>query len=62
VSDGEAKAAVRLEPGVAAVHRATHVETNLEAVPVAADGSFAATFARQQLQTYRVEFVPATAK
>jgi hypothetical protein len=44
-----------LPPGIAAAHRTTHIETNLATVPLTRAGALHATFARQQLQTFRLE-------
>ena len=41
--------------GLRSVHRTTHIETDLEAIPLNSDGSFPTIFAREQLQTYRLE-------
>ena len=55
LSDAAAKAEIALPPGLAAAHRTTHIETDLEAIPVTSAGTVPAAFARQQMQTYRLE-------
>ncbi len=54
VSDAPAAATLTLAPGLAAARRTTHLETDLE--PAVLDGAavLTATFARQQIQTYRL--------
>ena len=54
LSDSAAKADIALAPAVAAAHRTTHIETDLETVPLTGTGMLPATFARQQIQTYRL--------
>ena len=58
LSDQPAKANITFAGGIAltSAHLATHIETDVEAVPLTSTGGFTATFARQQLQTYR--FLP----
>ena len=58
VSDSPATSQLRLTPGVAAAQRSSHVETDLEAVELAADGSVPTQYAKQQLQTYRIRLKP----
>ena len=41
--------------GLANARRTTHIETDLEAVPLTGTGGLPATFARQQMQTYRLK-------
>ena len=53
LSDKPATATVGFAPGIVAARRTTHVETDLEPLSPA-DGAVAATFTRQQLQTYRL--------
>ena len=60
VSDAPAKATIKMEPGISAGTRTTHIETKLEALPVDA-GVLNASFARQQIQTYRLELAPVPA-
>ena len=55
VSDSPVEAEVVVTPALAAAHRATHIETDLEAVLLTGTGALPATFARQQIQTYRLE-------
>jgi alpha-mannosidase len=57
VANQPARAALRLAPGIASAYRTTHIETDLEPMAVAPDGSVAVEFARQRLQTFRL--VPA---
>jgi alpha-mannosidase len=54
VSDAPAAATIALWSGLAAARRTTHVETDLEPVTLTAAGALPTTFARQQLQTYRL--------
>jgi len=54
VSDAPATATVALLPGLVSAQRTTHVETDLEPVPLTAAGTLPASFARQQIQTYRL--------
>ncbi|MBC8011357.1 MAG: glycoside hydrolase, partial [Burkholderiales bacterium] len=58
VSDAPATASIRLTSGTASAQRTTHIETNLEPVALAPDSSLPSSFARQQIQTYRL--VPKT--
>ena len=53
VANTPAKTMLTLSPGIASAKRTTHIETNLESIPVA-DGGMVAEFAPQQLQTYRL--------
>ncbi|MEO6003659.1 MAG: glycoside hydrolase [Opitutus sp.] len=54
VADVSEATSVSLVGGVNAVRRTTHIETDLDALPVSPDGSFAPSFARQQLSTFRL--------
>lgn len=54
VSDAPATATIALLPGLVSAQRTTHVETDLEPVPLTAAGTLPASFARQQIQTYRL--------
>ena len=54
LSEKPAKAEVALEPGLFAAQRTTHIETFIEPVNLTANGALLASFARQQLQTYRL--------
>nr|WP_269840404.1 glycosyl hydrolase-related protein [Paucibacter sp. M5-1]MCZ7883058.1 hypothetical protein [Paucibacter sp. M5-1] len=58
MSNGPATSQLRLAPAVAGAHRSTHIETDLEPVPLAADGSVPTRYAKQQLQTYRIQLKP----
>ena len=56
LSDQPAKAGDHfLALAISAAHRITHIETDLEAVPLTAAGTLPATFTRQQIQTYRFQ-------
>lgn len=46
---------VTLEPSLRAVQRTTHIETDLEELPLVNEHSFPATFTREQLQTFRMK-------
>lgn len=54
VSDAPAKATLTLETGLSSAQRTTHIETDLEPIPLDRAAALPATFARQQLQTYRL--------
>ncbi len=54
LSDKPAKSDLSFQPGIAAATRTTHIETDIQAALVSPKGAMTATFARQQLQTYRV--------
>ncbi len=54
VSDAPASATITLTPGLAAARRATHIETDLEPIALDAAAALPASFAGQQLQTYRL--------
>lgn len=58
VSDAPATATVALAFGLAAAQRTTHVETDLETVPLTNRGTLPASFARQQLLTFRLRPAP----
>lgn len=49
-----AAATLAFLPGLVSARRATHVETDLDPVTLTAAGSFPTSFARQQIQTYRL--------
>lgn len=53
LADAPATASVALSPGIAVAFRTTHIETDLAPQPVR-DGAIDATWARQQLQTFRL--------
>ncbi|MEY2880945.1 MAG: hypothetical protein RLZZ15_3325, partial [Verrucomicrobiota bacterium] len=54
VSDAPATAKLTFTPGFSAAQRTTHLETDLEPVSLTAAGTLPATFARQQLLTFRL--------
>ncbi|MBC8010064.1 MAG: glycoside hydrolase, partial [Burkholderiales bacterium] len=54
VSDSPATALVTLAPGLASARRTTHVETDLEPVPLTEQAALPATFTKQQMRTYRL--------
>lgn len=56
LSEQPAKADIIFAGGFVDAHRTTHIETDIEAVPLTAAGALPASFTRQQIQTYR--FVP----
>jgi len=53
LTDHPADTTVTLTPGLTAAQRTTHIETNLESIPLRA-GALTAHFARQQLLTFRL--------
>jgi alpha-mannosidase len=55
LSEKSANTELSLTPPVATVHRTTHIETDLEAVQLTGTGTIPMTFAREQLQTYRLQ-------
>ncbi len=58
LSDAPATATVTLSPGLSSASRTTHIETDLEPVALTPARALPATFARQQLQTYRLTLSP----
>ncbi|MDP3069920.1 MAG: hypothetical protein Q8N18_06500 [Opitutaceae bacterium] len=54
VSDAPANATLTLQMGLSSAQRTTHIETDLETVPLDRAAALPTTFARQQLQTYRL--------
>ncbi len=54
VSDTPAAATIAFPSGLTGARRATHIETDLAAVPVDATGALTVDFARQQIQTFRL--------
>jgi alpha-mannosidase len=54
VSDAPATATIALASGLSSAQHTTHIETDLEPVPLTTARSLDATFARQQLQTFRL--------
>lgn len=55
LSDKTARTEIVFSGGLANARRTTHIETDLEAVPLTGTGGLPATFARQQMQTYRLK-------
>lgn len=55
LSNEDAKANLAFTPAITAAARTSHVETDIEAVPLTGSGTLPASFKRQQMQTYRVE-------
>ncbi len=55
LSEAAARAEIAFSPGLSAAHRTTHIETDMEAVPLTVTGTLPAAFARQQMQTYRLK-------
>jgi alpha-mannosidase len=55
ISDTAAKSHLSFAPGLSAAHRTTHIETDLEAIPLSGNSTVPVTFGRQQLQTVRLE-------
>lgn len=55
VSDAAAKTEISLTPALSSAHRTTHIETDVETVPLTKAGALPATFTRQQMQSYRLE-------
>ena len=54
LSDDAARTTIKMETGIGSANRTSHIETDLESVPVNSDGGVSASFARQQLQTFRL--------
>ena len=59
VANTPATSQLRLSVGMLGAQRTTHIETDLETLPLAADGSLATRFAKQQLQSFRLRLQPA---
>ena len=55
VSAAAATTELVFTPGLAGAHRTTHIETDLEAVPLNNAGALPVTFTRQQLQTFLLQ-------
>lgn len=55
LSDAAASAEIVFTAGISEAHRTTHIETDIEAVPLTGAGALPAAFTRQQIQTYRVQ-------
>jgi alpha-mannosidase len=53
LSEKPVTAEIAVTPAIATAHRTTHVETDIEAVPLTGTGVLPADFIRQQMQTYR---------
>jgi alpha-mannosidase len=53
LSDQPAEADITFPGGISVAHRLTHIETDVEPVPLTAAGTLPVTFTRQQIQTYR---------
>ena len=54
LSDAAAQAEISAAPRITTAHHTTHIETDLETIPLNSNGNVPATFARQQMQTYRL--------
>ena len=54
VSDATAQVEISAASGISGAHRATHIETDIEVVPLNGSGALPAVFKRQQMQTYRL--------
>jgi len=54
LSEAPTTTTLAFTPDLAGAHRTTHIETDLEAIPLTAPGTLPARFARQQIQTYRL--------
>ncbi len=54
-SDTKATADLAVAPGISTAHRVTHIETDIEAIPLTGTGAVPTTFARQQIQSYRLK-------
>lgn len=55
VSDAAANAEISITPALSSAHHTTHIETDIEAVLLTKAGTLPAKFARQQMQTYRLD-------
>ncbi len=58
LSDEAAKTELGIGAALSAARRATHIETDLEAVQLSGTGTLPAAFARQQMQTFRLQLRP----
>lgn len=54
LAEAPAKTTLVFTPALDSAQRTTHIETNLETVPLTADAKLSADFARQQIKTYRL--------
>ncbi|MEI8291378.1 MAG: glycoside hydrolase, partial [Verrucomicrobiota bacterium] len=54
MAETNASAQIICPSGLTAAHRTTHIETDIEAVPLIETGAMPAIFSRQQIQTYRL--------
>lgn len=54
VSDAAEKAEISMMTGLSSAHRMTHIETDIEAVPLTKSGAARTSFGSQQMQTYRL--------
>ena len=55
LSAATAQTKINLTAGLATAHRTTHIETDIEAVPLDGSGALPAAFSPQQMQTYRLD-------
>jgi alpha-mannosidase len=55
LSDAPAQAEIACAVGLTAAHRTTHIETDIETIPLNDAGAVPAAFNPQQMQTYRIE-------
>jgi len=55
LSDLAAKTEISATPALSSVHRTTHIETDIEAVPLTGSGTVPASLTRQQMQTFRLQ-------
>ena len=55
LSDAAVKAEIAFTPGISSAHRTTHIETDIEALPLTKHGMLPVDFNRQQMQTYRIK-------
>ena len=58
LSDAAANSDISCSPGLSAAHRTTHIETDLETVPLTVTGALPAALTRQQMRTYRLQLKP----
>jgi alpha-mannosidase len=59
LADAKADGLLKFTNRITSATRTTHVETHLEDIAIALDGSMPVSFGRQQLQTYRIVAAPA---
>ena len=55
LSEKPANTEISFTPGISAAHRTTHIETDMEALPLSGNGAVPINFNRQHLQTIRIE-------